>query len=70
METAGAVDRGRGLLATLVGTRVTVALGSRLRGNDEGRRGNDEGRRGNDEGRRGNDERRRGSGERRRGNRE
>ena len=33
---AGAGDRGWGLLATLVGMRVTVALGSRLRGNDEG----------------------------------
>ena len=30
----GAGDRGWGLLATLVGMRVTVALGSRLRGND------------------------------------
>ena len=49
METAGADDRGRGLLATLVGMRVTVALGSRLRGNDEGTRGNDVVRRGNDE---------------------
>ena len=61
--TAGAGDRGRGLLATLVGTRVTVALGSRLRGNDERRRGNDEGRRGNDERRRGSGEGRRGNGE-------
>ena len=32
--TVGAGDRGWGLLATLVGMRVTVALGSRLRGND------------------------------------
>ena len=34
MRTVGAGDRGWGLLATLVGMRVTVALGSRLRGND------------------------------------
>ena len=34
MGTAGAGDRGWRLLATLVGMRVTVALGSRLRGND------------------------------------
>ena len=32
--TVGAGDREWGLLATLVGMRVTVALGSRLRGND------------------------------------
>ena len=47
METAGAGDRERWLLETLVGMRGTVALGSRLRGNDEGatrgQRGNDEG---------------------------
>ena len=43
METAGAGDRETWLLETLVGMRVTVALGSRtprriqdLRGNDEG----------------------------------
>ena len=50
------VGRGWGLQENSAGLRVVVALGSRLRGNDEGRRGNDEGRRGNDEGRRGNDE--------------
>ena len=33
---AGAGDRETWLLETLVGMRVTVALGSRLRGNDEG----------------------------------
>ena len=36
METAGAGDGERWLLETLVGIRVAVALGSRLRGNDEG----------------------------------
>ena len=45
-----------GLQENSAGLRVVVALGSRLRGNDEGRRGCDEGRRGNDEGRCGNDE--------------
>ena len=35
-QTTGEGDRGWGLLATLAGMRVTVALGSRLRGNDEG----------------------------------
>ena len=40
--------RGWGLLATLVGMRVTVALGSRLRGNDGGGgAGMTRGRRGN-----------------------
>ena len=45
--SGGSGRRGWGLLATLVGMRVMVALGSRLRGNDEGeareRRGGREG---------------------------
>ena len=45
-RAAGAGDRGRRLLATLVGMQVTVALGSRLRGNDErGAGAGDRGRR-------------------------
>ena len=54
MGAAGAGDRGWGLLANLVGMRVTVALGSRLRGNDEGGAGTtgyaEVSGRGNDEG--------------------
>ena len=50
-ERRGAGDQGFRIVPDLGGPRVAVALGSRLRGNDEGRCGNDGSGRGNDAGR-------------------